>query len=62
MVAKDWPYFGIWSKSGEPFVCLEPWYGIADNVDTTGKLEDKEGILKLKGGDSWSATWSVEVR
>lgn len=21
------PYFQVWSRPGEPFVCLEPWYG-----------------------------------
>ncbi len=25
-------YFGIWASKDAPFVCLEPWCGIADNI------------------------------
>ncbi|MFW6251923.1 MAG: aldose 1-epimerase family protein, partial [Halanaerobium sp.] len=29
----NFPYFGIWSQSAAaPFICLEPWQGIADSV------------------------------
>lgn len=62
MTAQGWPYFGIWSKAGSDFVCLEPWYGIADSENTNGRLQDKEGIQHLKGGQSWSAEWSLELR
>ena len=44
------PYFGIWSKPPGPFVCLEPWCGIADPVGASGRLEDKEGIVFLPPG------------
>jgi hypothetical protein len=48
LVSRDWPYYGIWSKKDtEQFVCLEPWYGIADYEDTDGKLENKIGIIKV---------------
>lgn len=45
--AQDYPYYGIWSKSPFPFVCLEPWDGIADHIEATGKLTEKEGIKTL---------------
>jgi galactose mutarotase-like enzyme len=46
---KEFSYFGIWSKPGcEKFVCLEPWAGIADGINFTGNLNEKEGILQLK--------------
>lgn len=45
--AQGYPYYGIWSKDPFPFVCLEPWDGIADHVDATGKLSEKEGIKTL---------------
>jgi galactose mutarotase-like enzyme len=41
------PYFALWSRPGAPFVCLEPWCGIADTVSAAGRLEDKEGIVRL---------------
>jgi galactose mutarotase-like enzyme len=49
LTSKDWPYYGIWSKKGtEHFVCLEPWYGIADYENTAGNLESKTGIIKVE--------------
>lgn len=44
----NFPYLGIWTKNKAPFICIEPWQGIADNTNTSGKLEDKEGILHLE--------------
>lgn len=45
----NWPYFGIWTKKqSNQFVCLEPWYGIADFEDTTQELTEKKGIIKLE--------------
>jgi galactose mutarotase-like enzyme len=45
-------FFGIWTKPGaEEFVCLEPWAGIADGINASGRLEEKEGILRLPRGE-----------
>jgi galactose mutarotase-like enzyme len=55
------PYFGIWTKPGtDKFVCLEPWAGIADHKDSTGKLMEKEGIRKLEPGETMSCGFSIE--
>lgn len=60
MQCKDWPYFGIWSKKEcDRFVCLEPWYGIADSTNASGNLEEKKGIIALEGGKEFSASFSV---
>ncbi|MGE0566698.1 MAG: aldose 1-epimerase family protein [Bacteroidia bacterium] len=57
----DWPYFGVWSKKGNSnFVCLEPWYGIADSVDTTGELKDKEGIILLNVEEKFNCEYSIK--
>ena len=45
---KGFPYIAFWSKPKAPFVCIEPWYGISDFENASGKLEEKTGILKLK--------------
>jgi galactose mutarotase-like enzyme len=43
------PYLGLWSKpNGAPFVCVEPWHGIPDSADASGRLEDKEGMVRLE--------------
>lgn len=58
---KDFPFFGIWTKPGAPFICLEPWCGIADNMNFKGELKDKEGIVSLAAGDHFKRSWSVGV-
>jgi galactose mutarotase-like enzyme len=54
------PYFGIWAAKDAPFVCLEPWCGIADNIHHNHQLKSKEGINQLAAGATWKRTWSVE--
>lgn len=56
---KGFPFMGIWSAKDADFVCIEPWHGITDSVQTTGKLEEKEGILSIGAGDTFTATWTV---
>ncbi|MFN8416882.1 MAG: aldose 1-epimerase family protein [Cytophagaceae bacterium] len=55
---KNYPWFGIWSKPG-PFVCLEPWVGVADSVDASGELTQKEAIEKLASGAA--ATYQFDI-
>ncbi|HEY1869481.1 MAG TPA: aldose 1-epimerase family protein [Chitinophagaceae bacterium] len=55
------PYFGIWAAVDAPFVCLEPWCGIADSIYHDHQFTHKEGINKLAANDSWQRTWSVEL-
>lgn len=45
--AAGFPYYGIWAKAPFPFLCLEPWHGIADSIYSSGELTEKEGIKKL---------------
>lgn len=55
------PFFGIWAAKDAPFVCLEPWCGVADSINTTGKLQEKEGIIKLDPKTTLQEFWQVEV-
>ena len=59
---KGWPYFGIWTKKGsDAFVCLEPWYGIADSVKASGKLNEKEGIMELSSQQQFECQYTIAV-
>ena len=58
---RNFPYFGIWAAVDAPFVCLEPWFGIADSIHHDQQLTHKEGINRLATGESWQRTWSVEL-
>lgn len=57
---EDFPFFGIWAAKDAPFVCLEPWCGVADGINHNKQLELKEGINKLKSGQKWERYWEVE--
>ena len=58
---EGFPYFGIWAAKDAPFVCLEPWCGIADNIHHDHLLAHKEGINKLAASATWKRMWSVEL-
>ena len=55
------PYFGIWKKPGAPFICLEPWLGIADSIHHTGEIEKKEGIIRLEAQEGFSVAYSIGI-
>lgn len=57
-----WPYFGIWSKKGcDRFVCLEPWFGIADHENSTQDLTQKKGIIKLEPKGIFNAKYTIQL-
>ena len=58
---KDFPYLGIWTKRNAPFLCIEPWLGIADSQNTTGNLIQKEGIQKVSGNSHLEKSFSIEI-
>ena len=58
---KDFKELGIWAKPNAPYVCIEPWLGIADNETTDQNIENKEGILRLKAGAIFNASYSIEI-
>ncbi|TIX24445.1 aldose 1-epimerase family protein [Mesorhizobium sp.] len=39
---------GVWSKpGGAPFLCIEPWHGLASSVDFDGDFVDKPGLMLI---------------
>jgi galactose mutarotase-like enzyme len=55
------PFLGIWAALNADFVCIEPWCGIADSVDSDQQLVDKEGINLLEGGGVFQRTWTASL-
>ena len=39
------PYLGVWTKPGAPFICIEPWHGVADPEGFKGNFETKPGVF-----------------
>ena len=58
---KNFPDLGIWTKVNAPFICIEPWFGHADEVLSSQKLEEKSGIQSLEKDGQFSATYSIEI-
>jgi galactose mutarotase-like enzyme len=57
----EFPFLGIWSAKDADFVCIEPWCGIADSVNSNQQLEQKEGIEKLSPGKLFSRQWRIKT-
>jgi len=55
------PYLGIWTKQNAPFLCIEPWCGLADSSNHNGDLEEKEGINHLPAGEDFLRAIRIEV-
>jgi galactose mutarotase-like enzyme len=56
------PFLGIWSKSEHsPFVCIEPWHGIADLTKSDGLLSNKTGIRSLTANQSFECKHSITI-
>ena len=58
---KDFTWLGIWAPPGAPFVCLEPWCGVADMEDHNGDLTKKEAVNKLEKGGSFKRVMEIIV-
>lgn len=55
------PFLGIWAAKNADFICIEPWCGIADIVNASQQLNEKEGINKLVAGEVFTRTWTVTL-
>lgn len=59
---KGFPYLGIWTKPEEgDFICIEPWYGLADSMDHNGDFQSKEGILSLQAGEAFLCSYTFQI-
>ena len=41
----DTPWLGVWTKPGAPYICVEPWHGIADPDGYQGDFREKPGVF-----------------
>ncbi|WP_300562408.1 aldose 1-epimerase family protein [Companilactobacillus sp.] len=57
-------FVGIWSQYPEKgdFVCIEPWWGIADKIDTDHQLVNKYGINTLDPEQTFEAYYSISFK
>lgn len=55
------PYLGIWTKQNAPFLCIEPWCGLADGINHNGNLEEKEGMNHLPAGEDFLRAIRIKI-
>jgi galactose mutarotase-like enzyme len=58
---KGFPYLGIWSKPGAPFVCIEPWHGLADTQGSGKDFREKEGIVSLEPDRTFDCHYDIVI-
>lgn len=58
---KDFPNFGIWTKVGAPFICLEPWVGYSDTFESSGNIFEKEGIQILEPNSEEKYSFTITI-
>jgi galactose mutarotase-like enzyme len=56
---QSFTYLGIWAAEDAPFVCIEPWCGLADSLYHNQELKEKEGIIELEANGAWTKDWKV---
>ena len=54
------PDIGIWAKPNADYVCIEPWYGYDDPVDSNNILTEKPGIQSLSPNKIFKTGYSIE--
>ena len=55
------PYLGIWTQPAAPFLCIEPWKGLADTTSPTGDIKDKPGIITIDPQEKYECEYFIEV-
>jgi galactose mutarotase-like enzyme len=55
----DSPQLGIWTKPGAPYLCIEPWQGLAEQAGADGELANRPGSRILAAGDI--ATYRLDI-
>jgi len=62
---KDFPFIGLWTmvkdNKNAPFICLEPWHGIADCVFHDKDLTKKKGIKVLQSKETFEAKYTITL-
>jgi len=57
----DAPYLGLWTKPGAPFICIEPWHGVADPVGFSGDFTAKPGVFGVAAGESMRTRMEITL-
>ncbi|WP_300359691.1 aldose 1-epimerase family protein [Fusobacterium sp.] len=54
-------YIAFWNVPGAEYVCFEPWNGISDFDNCSGKLEEKVGIEKIAKKETYKRAIEITI-
>lgn len=52
----NFPVLMVWTKPGAGYVCIEPWFGAPDDVNSNYDITNKFAIQKVLAGDTFTCT------
>lgn len=59
MHCEAFPMLAIWANPDGPFICLEPWFGRADDDGFTGTVEQKKDMQALNAGEKQEIAYTI---
>lgn len=57
---ETFPMLAVWANPQGPFICLEPWYGRADDEGFTGSIDQKKAMQSLNAGASQEISYTID--
>ncbi len=57
----DSPQLGLWTRAGAPFLCIEPWQGMADTEVSDGELAHRPGARLVAAGAHIDYRLSIDL-
>lgn len=57
----SFPFLGIWTKQNAPFLCIEPWFGHADETTSDGNIHNKKSIQVLNSEAIFQCSFHIEI-
>ena len=58
---KDHDVFFVWTKPGAKYICLEPWCGCPDFMDSEYDFKSKRSIIRLSGKEEATRTHTITL-
>lgn len=55
------PNIALWQKPGAPFLCVEPWHGMAAHAGGTAELVERPYTVALAAGETMRFGFTVEI-
>ena len=62
LTMEDFPYMGVWQPKDAPFVCVEPFHGAAEPEGYDGEFKDKELMITLGKGKTYTCSYTIEIK